>query len=75
VRTSGPSTDEPEAAVETIIGKRVKTEDDQEVVVAIAHAGGGKGGWQVLMLTEKGTVTGSERAQRAGVRAPPARAG
>ena len=41
-----------------IIGKRVKAEGDEEgTVVAVAHGGGGCGGWQPLILQDNGRLT------------------
>jgi hypothetical protein len=37
--------------VDTVIGEWVKAEGGEEgTVVAVAHAGGGTGGWQLLIL-------------------------
>jgi hypothetical protein len=52
--------------VDGIIGKRVKAEGDEEgTVVAVAHGGGGYGGWQLLILQDNGrlTVAGAINAQ------------
>jgi hypothetical protein len=52
--------------VDGIIGKRVKAEGGEEgTVVAVAHGGGGYGGWQLLILQDNGrlTVAGAINAQ------------
>jgi hypothetical protein len=43
--------------VDGIIDKRVKTEGGEEgTVVAVAHGGGGYGGWQLLILQDNGRL-------------------
>jgi hypothetical protein len=66
VKASPPKTQEKEGTVEGIIDKRVKAESGEEgTVVAVAHGGGGYGGWQLLILQDNGrlTVAGAINAQ------------
>ena len=43
--------------VDGIIDKRVKAEGGEEgTVVAVAHGGGGFGGWQLLILQDNGRL-------------------
>ena len=52
--------------MEGIIDKRVKAEGGEEgTVVAVAHGGGGHGGWQLLILQDNGrlAVAGAINAQ------------